>query len=246
MSDTSIKNNSLNGTDEIDLFEIFEALWNSRVLILLITLVTLSTGLLYNFTRTAPTPVYKISTQAQQKNDITTSIILSNLWVNSSEKNLAYFATRGMAKYGLGNNPYSPNALFIRALEKINSFEERTQYLDENKMGMDFEISFPARISGTFKISTSTTSQAEIEGLKLQMVEYIRWSLARFDQVLLEEAKLLNGNSQDINLPVPFYISEVRDNLIVMKKPKAKLIIALSILLYAKRSGDVTLSQALL
>jgi len=75
MGETTAKNNQLNNNDEIDLFELFEALWHSKVLILVITLVTLSIGLLYNFTRGTSSPEYKISTLIHQKNDITTSII---------------------------------------------------------------------------------------------------------------------------------------------------------------------------
>lgn len=225
------KSKSLNENDEIDLFELFETLWNSRILIVSITLVTLSIGLLFDQIREQPKPEYKISTQAHQKNDLTTSIILSKLWVNSTEEELRYFATQGMSKYQLGNNPYSPNALFIRALEKINSLEEKVLYLKENKMGLDFKITFPGRISDIFEISTTTHNKTEIENLKNETKKYIEWSIKRFDQSLLQEAKLLNSNFHGGNLSAPFYISQMDQEIIVINKSNTKLVTLLTILL---------------
>jgi len=231
MSETASKNDGLNNDDEIDLFELIENIWHSKVLISIITLVTLSTGLLYNFTRGAPSLEYKFSIIAHQKNDITTSIILTKLWANSTKKDLTYFSTQGMEKYQLGNNPYSPNALFIRALEKLNSLEEKTQYLNENMKKLNLNIIFPKKMSNTFEILTTTYSQTEIANLKTQTLKYIEWSLKRFDQNLIKEAKLLNGNFQSDYLSAPFYVSEVTHNLTVIDKSKSKLIIVLSILL---------------
>jgi len=228
MGETSEKNNGHNN-DEINLFELFEALWQGKVLILIITLITLSIGLLYNFSRVIPTPVYKVSTQALQKNNISTSIILSKLWITSPEADLAYFSTQGMEKYSLGSNPYSPNALFIRALQKANSLEEKSLYLKEKIVKLNLNITFPKKISDTFEISTTTKNLSEVENLKLKTKEYIKWSQKRFEQSLLEEANLLNNNFQESSLSAPFYISEI--DIVVIDRSKTNLVIILSTLL---------------
>ena len=99
-------------------------------------------------------------------------------------------------------------------------------------MGLDFKINFPNKISGTFEISISTTSQAEIENLKFQMIEYVQWSLTRFNQGLLAEAKLLNSNLEENTISAPLYISQVSSsNIVVKKKSKTKMMIILSVLL---------------
>jgi len=190
MNKTSVKTSSLNDNDEIDLIELFVTLWNSKVLIIWITIATLSIGLLYNFTRARPSPVDKVSTQAHQKNDLTTSIILSKLWAISTEKVSPYFSTKGMAKYRLGNNPYSTNALFIRALEQINSLEEKSSYLKETKMGLNFNINYPAKISDTFEISTTTKNETEVKNIKISNEKIHRAVSKKIQSKLIHGSKI--------------------------------------------------------
>ncbi|EPJ48860.1 MAG: hypothetical protein OFPI_27320 [Osedax symbiont Rs2] len=232
MPQREVNNQVINSPSrEVDLFEILEILWNSRLLILVITCITFGSGLLYNFKRVTPPPIYKISTQAHQNSDITTSIILTNNWYSANKVVSPFFSTIGMAKFNLGNNPYSPNSLYIRALEKMRSSKEKTIFFEEKNIYLDITIDFPKRISGIFEISVITEDKAKISNLKVQIVEYIKWSLARFDQSLITEANLLNSSFSENKLSTPLYISGEPIRLDETIKSKVILIITLSILL---------------
>ena len=101
----------------------------------------------------------------------------------------------------------------------------------EQNINLDIKVNFPKRIYQIFSISVTTGDEAEINNLKIQMKEYIKWSLARFDQSLLTEAKLLDSKFGGTKFSSPLYVSDKTTTLDKINKDKAIIIIIASIIL---------------
>jgi len=222
------RTNQPNDTDEISFLDLIEVLWKKRNFIIVVTLSTLTIGLIPLITKVTPPTHFIISSEIRQSGDLTTSIILTKLWSTSELDNS--FSTQGMARYKLRETPYSPNSLFLRSISNLNSQKQINTFMQLNVKSKilpeikNMMVTFPKRITGSFKLSLKTADKALISILKTQMNDYIFWSLNVFNQKLLTEAKLLSPDTPHKNLKPPLYNTKIVSSVITVEPEKSAAI----------------------